>query len=246
MTATTWRLRKSDTRFRYTPSDATPGTPCMLNKPLTEHFAEAAQPSSWLKAYRDLLPEVSQTYIALEAHASSVRCYSSTLIPDLLQDEDYATGHIDASGVLPAVDVRRHTLVRMNRQRLLARRPQPAKFEFLLDEATLRRAQNHPAARTQLKTLTELAGLTSVSIRVVPHRACPYPGLDAGPFTILDFPDDQQYGHLLTTVHAVHSGEPCLLATTKTVDRYQQWWDSTCAAALDELATLRLIAELCG
>src|SRR5262249_53039483 len=104
------------------------------------------------------------------------------------------------------------------------------------------RAPNHAVALGQLKTLTELAGLAGVSVRVVPYQA--YQGLDAGPFTILDFPDDQRYGHLLTTVHAVHSGQPCLLTTRNAIDRYQQWWDDTRAIALDESASLRLIAEL--
>lgn len=248
MATIVWRLGKIDTRCRYTPGEmTTPGTLCEANKPLTEcltDLAKAARTSSWVRAYRDILTETSETYIDLEAYASGVRCYSNTWIPDLLQDQDYATGLIDAGGTLRAVEVRRHTMVRMNRQHLLARQPQPATFEFLLDEATLHRAPNHPAAVAQLTRLTELVGLANVSVRVVPHRACPYPGLAAGPFTILSFPDDQQLGHILTTVHAVHSGEPCLLTAAEAVDKYRQWWDGISDAALDEPTSLRLIAEL--
>lgn len=160
-----------------------------------------------------------------------------------MQAEDYAAAQIDSSGTLRPVDVRRHTLMRANRQRLLARQPQSAVFEFLLDEATLHRAPGDLVAVTQFKTLTELAELPGVTVRVVPYRACLYPALEAGTFTILDFPDDHQLGRVPPSVHVVHSGEHRLLTTTTIVDRYKQWWETTAAAALDPRASLRLIVE---
>jgi hypothetical protein len=131
------------------------------------------------------------------------------------------------------------------RQLLLVREPQPATIEFVLGEGAVRGALGQPEIMAaQLKALNDRARLTNVSIRVVPHRAGMHPALEGGPFTILDFPADEQFGDLPTTVHVVQFGEHRPLQMNSDVERYRECWDGARSAALSQQASLRLLAEI--
>lgn len=244
--ATLWRMEKGDTRCRYKPGDVEIlgrlyGADTATIESLTQ-LAKATRAHTWVGTYRGLLTPVQERYLELEAHATRIRCYVTALIPELLQTAGYAEALIRSSQLLRSYDVPKHTRIRIRRQEILARHPQPARFEFLLDETVLRCAIGTPDVMVeQLRALIDRAELPEVSVRVIPHRAGMRPPFDTGPFTILDFSASTSFGGLPTTVHLDHLDE--LLGGTTDVTRYERHWNDAGAHALDEHDTLRLITD---
>lgn len=246
--ATLWRMEKGDLRCRYKPGDMEVlGRLYGADQPTTDtlvQLAKATRGHSWAGAYRDLLTPAQETYLDLEAYATHIRCYTTCLLPELLQTADYATALIRASRLLRTYDADKHTRVRMRRQEILRRDPQPARFEFLIDEGALHRAVGVPSVMTaQLRALADRADLPNVSVRVIPHRAGMYPSLETGPFTILDFPSDTKFGVLPTIVHPTQSGEILLLDRTSDTACHEERWDNARAYALDEHGTHQLVTD---
>jgi transcriptional regulator with XRE-family HTH domain len=246
--ATLWRMEKGDNRCRYKPGDvemlgrlygADKGTVTNL-----VDLAKATRARSWIAAYRDILPAALETYIDLESFATRMRVYSTALVPDLLQDEDYAKVLIRASRHLSNIDVRKHTQIRMNRQRVLTEDPTRTTFEFIIDEAVLSRGIGEPAITVQqLRQLVAASQLPNVTFRVVPYRAGMYAGLETGSFTLLEFPTDPQFGSLPTTVHVNRLGEHQLLDKARDVEQYEERWNDIRAHTLDDRTSRHLVLE---
>lgn len=247
--ATLWRMEKGDTRCRYKPGDVEVlarlyGADQETIDKLV-YLAKATRAPSWLANYRDVLADIQETYIDLEGYALRVRCYANAVIPDLLQIVEYASAQLLASRTLADVQARKIAQLRVRRQHILTRDGQDTKFEFILDEAALRREVGKPAVMAaQLARVMHVARLVDVSVRVVPHRVGMYPGLESGPFTILIFPEDEQFGQLPTNVYLHRLGEHQLLDKPLEVDRYEEQWDDARAFTLDQGGSLRQIAEI--
>lgn len=244
--ATLWRMEKGDIRCRYRPGDVEIlGRLYGANKDTIESLTELAKATrahTWVGAYRDLLTPAQEAYLDLEAHATRIRCYAATLVPELLQTAGYAEALIRGSKLLRLYDAPKHTRIRMRRQEILVRDPQPVRFEFLFDETALRCPVGAPGVlAAQLRALVESAGLPQVSVRVVPHHDGTPLATGTGPFTILGFPSNASFGGLPTTVHVPHLDE--LLDRTTDVARYEQHWNDASAHALDQRDTLRLITD---
>jgi transcriptional regulator with XRE-family HTH domain len=246
--ATLWRMEKGDNRCRYKPGDVEllarlyDADKTTIDSLI--HLAKTTRARTWVGAYRHLLTDSQETSIDLEAYATRIRCYAHAVLPDLLQTTDYATAQIGSAPQISNTDVRQHAQIRVHRRHILDRAPQPTRFEFILDEAALRRIIGRPGVmQAQLHALMALANQPHVTIQVVPYRTGMYPGLDTGPFTILDFPTDDLFGSLPTTVHHHRTGEHILLDKPKDVTSYQEHWDDLRAYALDRPTSLRLIAE---
>jgi transcriptional regulator with XRE-family HTH domain len=237
--ATLWRMEKGDNRCRYKPGDVEMlgrlyGADRTTVQTLID-LAKATRARSWIAAYRDLLPDIQETFIDLEGYATRVRVYVNALVPDLLQDEDYAKVLIRSSRHLSNVDVRKHTQIR---------EPAQTTFDFIIDEAVLSRTIGEPAVMLQqLRQLVDNGELPNVTIRVVPYRAGMYSGLEAGSFAILEFPTDAQFGSLPTTVHVSRLGDHQLLDKRRDIDTYEERWNDIRAHTLDNRTSRQLILE---
>lgn len=246
--ATLWRMEQGDARCRFKPDDvATLARFYSADKPTIDAMVELAKGArrfTWAGGYRDLLTPVEETYLDLEAYAVRLRCHVTAQVPELLQTEDYATALIRASRLLRSYDAARHTRVRLLRQEILTRDPQPARFEFLLDETALRRVVGRPAVlKAQLQALIDRAALPSVSVRVIPHQAGMCPNWETGAFTLLDFPTGTPFGALPRAVHLNDRGDHVLLDKPAAVMRYEEAWDDASAYALDHAGTQHLITD---
>lgn len=248
--ATLWRMESGDNRCRYKPGDVE-----LLarfyeaDKDVIDNLIQLSRNTrkrSWAAAYRDILSNNVETHIDLEAYAARIRCYASSLVPDLLQDADYARALFGSSRWLTALGVRQHTQIRLHRQDILDRVPQAASFEFLIDEAALCRMILRPEGMTaQLTTISGRAAQPAVSVRVVPYRTGMHRGLETGPFDILEFPKDPQFGGLPTTAtHLDLSGHQVTVDKPTDIDQYEEWWHDIAAHALDEKASRQLITDL--
>jgi transcriptional regulator with XRE-family HTH domain len=129
-------------------------------------------------------------YTALETEAARVRSFEVSWVHGLLQMPDYTRAVLAALLSDRTVDeVDRLVELRLRRQEALTTRTPPLELEVVLDESVLSRVVGSPAVMAvQLNDLRERSTLPNVTVRVLPfsiglHRA------HAGPFQILEFPD---------------------------------------------------------
>lgn len=159
--------------------------------------------------YRDVLSPQARTYFGYEASAVVLRQYESSLVPGLLQSEEY-TRAILTDVNLPAPSgerVDRLIESRNARQALLDREELPELF-FIVDESVLRREVGGPAVmRRQLERIEELGSRDRISIQVVPFSAGAYPG-QLGPFILLEFTDEDTALYLESRTESVTREDP--------------------------------------
>jgi transcriptional regulator with XRE-family HTH domain len=190
-------------------------------------LARDSRQKGWWHAYGDSVQPHFATYLGLESAASELRIYEVSLIPGLMQTEDYARAVISAGMVnSPRTDIERRVAVRMERKRLA--REDPPKVWAVLDEAALRRQVGGPEVmRVQLEHLRELADLRNVSLQVLPFRGGAHPGMGR-PFVILVFGEtidpDVVYLEDLTSALWVENVDE--------VDRYNMFFNHLRASAL--------------
>jgi transcriptional regulator with XRE-family HTH domain len=129
------------------------------------------------------------TYAGLEAEATSIRDYQSSVVPGLLQTADYArAGHEGAMPRLSSDVIDQRVQARLARQNLLTQ-VDPPSFWAVLDEAVLHRVvggQRIMAA--QLGHIIDTSGLPNVTVQVIPYAIGAHPAVESN-FNILQLPD---------------------------------------------------------
>ena len=192
-------------------------------------LARDSRQKGWWHAYSDTIQPQFATYIGLESAASEIRIYEVTLIPGLLQTEEYARTVIAAGTVGGDHDgTERNVALRMARQPLLTGGDDPPRLWAVLDEAALRRTVGGAGLmRLQLDHLLDLARLPNVAIQVIPFGAGAHPAMGR-PFVILAFPEradpDVVYLEDLTSALYVEDVDE--------VDRYNMFFNHLRATAL--------------
>jgi transcriptional regulator with XRE-family HTH domain len=199
-------------------------------------LARDSRQKGWWHAYSDTMQPQMATYIGLESAASEIRIYEVSLIPGLLQTEDYARAVIRAGMVnSPAEDIERRVSLLMARQPAVIR-DDPPKVWAVLDEAALRRQVGGSGLmRLQLEHLLAQAALPNVAIQVIPFAGGAHPAMGR-PFIILVFPErvDTDVVYLEDLTSALY------LEDVAEVDRYNVFFNHLRATALsfDDSAAL--------
>src|SRR5205814_5536686 len=105
-----------------------------------EELAREGKRRGWWSKYAEALPEAYSVYIGLEDEATGVSIFHNTVVPGILQSEQYARAvHSLAMPALPPDVLEARVEVRMARQRVLTREP-ALRVTAVLDEAVLHRA----------------------------------------------------------------------------------------------------------
>ncbi|MER5454336.1 DUF5753 domain-containing protein [Micromonospora sp. NPDC002389] len=146
----------------------------------------------WPDALRRKEPAWFLPWTQIEREATGLRCYESSVIPGLLQTEEYARAVL-ASGPLMA-DTESLVALRMERQAAVFDRPRPPLAVFVIDEAALRRGAPEVMG-PQLDHLIAMAQRPNVMVHIVPLTAGLHPG-QAGPFVIATTADGDDVGYL--------------------------------------------------
>jgi transcriptional regulator with XRE-family HTH domain len=191
-------------------------------------LARDSRQKGWWHAFSDTMQPQFATYVGLESAASEIRIYEVSLIPELLQTEDYARVVI-RSGMMssPSDDVERQVALRMARQPAITR-DDPPKVWAVLDEAALRRQVGGPGLmRLQLEHLLAQAALPNVALQVIPFGGGAHPAMGR-PFIILVFPErvDTDVVYLEDLTSALY------LEDVTEVDRYNVFFNHLRATAL--------------
>ena len=138
--------------------------------------------------YRDIMSAEAVRYFQYEANASIIRQVTPSLVPGLLQIEEYSRAMLAAYDT-PVERADKIVESRKERRELFERNDPPEAF-FILDEAVLRRAVGGPKVmRRQLDHLVAISRYPGVSIQVIPFSVGAHSAM-AGPFVHLEFPAD--------------------------------------------------------
>jgi hypothetical protein len=135
------------------------------------------QPEAWWDGYSEHYPQRFINFLAYEDTASVLRQFQAVAIPGLLQTRNYAFGVFDAYLEGPG-RIDRAWEVRSRRQKLLER-DDGTRFEFLLDEAVLRR--NVGGTDVMIEQLTRIKELNDRENPLIS-----IPGMK-GSFTIFEY-----------------------------------------------------------
>jgi transcriptional regulator with XRE-family HTH domain len=192
-------------------------------------LARDSRQKGWWHAYSDTIQPQYATYLGLESAASEIRIYEVSLIPGLLQTEEYARSVISA-GMMnsPHEDIERRVALRMARQQPALTKAESPKLWAVLDEAALRRRVGGSGLmRIQLEYLLEVAQLPNVAIQVIPFGGGAHPAMGR-PFVVLAFPErvDPDVVYLEDLTSALY------LEDVDEVDRYNVFFNHLRATAL--------------
>ncbi len=199
-------------------------------------LAQQARTRGWWTTFNDVL---TNSYVALEDGASSIRVWEAQLIPDLLQTEAYARAAITATHPHALGSVHRQVQARMARRSVL-NRDYPPTFHAVIDEAALRRPIGGPEVmEPQYVRLLTLARQPHIMLQLLPFAAGPHPGL-AGSFALLGFDDPADPDAAFTKGQ---SGEIEIEAAEQTANTTLMW-DRIVASAASPDDTRSMIANL--
>ncbi|MBM9509040.1 helix-turn-helix domain-containing protein [Actinacidiphila acididurans] len=151
-------------------------------------MARSARQPPWWAPYRGVAASEFLTYLAYETSAAAVRNFQSSLVPGLLQTEDYARivfGEVETAERAEAL-----LNLRLERQdRLL--QPDGPELTFILDEATVRReVGGKRVMENQLKRLLVVNELPNVKVMIAPFSAGIYAQFRS-PYVLFEFPNSE-------------------------------------------------------
>ncbi|WP_280390484.1 helix-turn-helix domain-containing protein [Nocardia brasiliensis] len=222
------------------------GAPEDLTQILLRLIAETHR-RGWWRAFSDVVPKHFELFIGLEEAAQQVVSYQTTLLPELLQTEEYRQALTWLkTPTLCAAEIERHVEVLNRRKARLHDAADPLSVHALIDEAALRRTiGTRSVMAEQLTYLATVGELPNVSVQVIPLSIEAYSGLDVGPFVLLEFPSHPTA--CLTeppVVYLKFYTGALYLEETDAVQQYQRAYTRLQRSALSEAQSRSLIREI--
>ncbi|GAA5071696.1 helix-turn-helix transcriptional regulator [Thermocatellispora tengchongensis] len=151
------------------------------------NLARNAKRHGWWQEFDDL---DLTPYIELEAKAAAISNYETSIIPSLVQTEDYAVAII--RGSLPRIKdsvLKTRVEARMERRQRILHQENPPDYWILLDEAALHRHVGGPdVMREQLEQLLRYAEKPDITLQVIPYTEGAHMGMNAA-FILLEIPE---------------------------------------------------------
>lgn len=179
-------------------------------------------------------------WAALEQEASTLFTYECRLIPGLLQTEAYArTLFVNQLPPLGDDQIEAQLAVRMERQRLLAERPNTA-YSFILEEHLFLRRMGGPSVTRELVAhVLDVAERRNVKVQIMPVVREDHAGLD-GPIRLLETPGSEWFAYS----EGQESGQ--FISEAKVVSMLQLRYATMRSQALSMEASVGLLEQLRG
>ncbi|NYV73675.1 helix-turn-helix transcriptional regulator [Streptomyces sp. UH6] len=149
-------------------------------------LARAARRPPWWAPYRNAAPPEFMRHLSYESSAIRISAFQCTVIPGLLQTEEYAKVVLrDSSDPVNQLELR------LQRQERIVHRGGP-RLNFILDEAAIRRVVGgEQTMKQQLEKLLTVNELPNVQIKVVPFTAGLYPQFRS-PYVLFEFAEEDE------------------------------------------------------
>ncbi|GAB2731732.1 helix-turn-helix transcriptional regulator [Salinifilum aidingensis] len=203
------------------------------------NLARDARKRGWWHSYNDVLPEWYETYVGLEAEASSIHTYEAEAIPGLLQTREYAHAITQATLIrADEAEIARRVELRMQRQARV-HGDNPLELWTVIGETALRRSVGGSTVlRRQLEYVLKLGELPNVTVQVMPLEAGAHPA-QAGPFVILRYSNhiDPDVVYLETQVGGLY------LEREAELSNYMMMMEHLRAHAMSPQGSVQLIHE---
>ncbi|MER0244172.1 helix-turn-helix transcriptional regulator [Streptomyces sp. HSW2009] len=218
-------------RYEQLPSDG-------LSKALDDFFSTCGLFVDALEVAQDsLVTEYSHDYLSHEAKCIRLQVFTSSLVPGLLQTEDYARA-LFSLGLrrteIPALE--EHVALRLRRQKLLEG-IDPPQYWAIMDESALKRlAADRRIMAEQLGHVLRAAEQPHINVQVLPFSQ-PFHPLMGGSLTLLTM----ENGTTTALVESYGSGD-VVDAPRQVVDLIQRF-DVVRAQALTPADSLNLIRD---
>ncbi|MFL6129530.1 MAG: helix-turn-helix domain-containing protein [Mycobacteriales bacterium] len=192
---------------------------------------------SWWQRYG--LPESVTTYIGLEDAAVSIHQYETSIVPALLQTEEYAHALVSGAGFYAPPEQEQLVRARLTRQEILTGDPAPQLWA-VIDEAALHRlVGGTDVMRTQLEALAQRSRAPNVTVQVIPFRAGAHPGLNSS-FVVLHLEEVQDVVYVEGLIGNFYLQSPA------DVTRYRRTFDELRAVALGPQDSRKLVDSVAG
>lgn len=149
-------------------------------------LAASADQQTWWAPWTEVVPDWLRTFVGLEGLATHISDYATSVIPALLQTEDYSLGVTQGSGRVRPDHSERTVNLRMERQRRLFA-DNPVRLTAIIEESVLDRPIGTAATmRGQLEHLITMSDRDNIELLLLPTSVGRHDAL-AGSFTVLDF-----------------------------------------------------------
>jgi transcriptional regulator with XRE-family HTH domain len=193
--------------------------------------------SGWWRRL-DALSSRYATYIGYEAEAVELRNFEPTMIPGLLQTEDYARAVNSVGRETDTAAIEQRVQARLTRQDVLTRKPKPLRLHVILSEATLLFEVGGPEVlRAQLAHLVGLARRSNITVQVL-RFAAGATLADRGGFAVLTFErDEPPLGYIETP-----AGE-LFLESPQEIGRLNTVYDNLRSSAMPPAESIKFIRE---
>jgi transcriptional regulator with XRE-family HTH domain len=193
----------------------------------------------WLKLRTISFPESFRPYAELEAKATVLRTFEHSLVPGLLQTEDYARAVLGTKPGATEAEIETDVAERLARQQILTRHePPPPRVYALLDEGILYRpVAPAQVMRDQFDHLIDMSQQPHITIQIVPYGAGGHSGL-LGTFIIAELPTAQS----IVFVEDVLGGRVAEEASA--VSEVAMCFEALRSEALPKVASRDLIAKV--
>jgi len=200
-------------------------------------LARAVQQVGWWQRL-DAISNKYATFIAYEAEAIDLQNFEPTLIPGLLQTEEYARAVVSVGRETDAETIEQLVQTRMTRQEVLRRSPKPLRLHAILSEAALSvDVGGQEVMRDQLMHIVELGKFPNVTVQVLRFAAGAHLATKGSFQVLLAEADEPPLGYIETL-----AGE-LFLEAPKDIVRLLAVYDNLKTLAMSPAESIRFIRE---
>lgn len=208
---------------------------------LDTHFGTSGLFVDLLELAQDTtIPDYGRAVVNNEEQATRIQVFNSSLIPGLLQTEDYAHALIRETRSQDSEELLNELVERRMRRKRVLDKDNPPLFWAIMDEAALKRPMGGLKCMTeQITSVLEVVRMPHVTVQVLPFAQGEHPML-GGSLSLQTF----QNGATLAYVESFVSGES--VESPKRILRLTQMFDTARSKALPEKESLALMNAYLG
>lgn len=194
---------------------------------------EAAAPNG------HVVPRWLDHLASLEQAAAEIQAFEPIVVHGLLQTVDYATA-VESIGSFTAAHIAEKVRLRLARQTVLTREPEPLRLSVILDESVLHRiAKDRHVMADQLDHMADLTETANVTVQIMPLSSAVFPAA-FGAFSLLVSPNaEDPY-----MAYVKDGAGPHYLDRPPDIDHHRDLFIHLQAAALSPLDSVDLIRRI--